>query len=435
MPARVYAYKAKEAGGKTTAGTVQAETEQQAVGELRRQGLTVISLQQRRAGGGKSAGGRGRVSQGKGADKGGGFFSMSIGGKKQAVPASKAKVKGAEMVVFTRQLATMISAGIPLVESIDILAEQSQNLGLRSVLEAVSAEVRGGRDLSAALASHPRLFPDIYINMIRAGEASGQLDTVLDRLAEYQEASEELRSEIKSAMTYPIVSLILVLGITMFLLVFIIPKFQDMFMSMNVELPWITVFLLDLSNWLKTNVLLWAGGLIAVSVGTVFYFKSESGAHMKDWLLLHMPVFGPLFRKVAISRFSRTFATLIQSGVPILGTLEIVAQTCGNRLVSNAIEKASDSVRQGETLGEPLAETGVFPPMVTKMIAIGEKTGALESLLEKIADFYDQQVKATVAGLTSLIEPLMIATMGFLVGGMVMAIFLPIFKMVGSMGG
>ncbi len=437
MAAKVFSYKAKQAGGQTTSGTVQAESEQQAVGELRRQGLTVIAMSQKRgvrggARGGAKAAGRPKASK-KGAAKGGGFFSLSIGNKAVVSP-DKARVKDQDMVVFTRQLATMISSGIPLVESIEILAEQTSNGGFRAVLEAVSADVRAGKDLSNALAEHPRLFPDIYINMIRAGEASGQLDTVLDRLAEYQEASAALKSEIKSAMTYPVVSLVLVLGITFFLLVFIIPKFQTMFMSMSVDLPAITTYLLALSHFLKNNLLIWGPALVALVVGVVLYFKSSSGAVVKDWILLHMPVFGPLFRKVAISRFSRTFSTLIQSGVPILGALEIVAQTCGNRLVSAAIAKASDSVRQGETLGEPLAQTGVFPPMVTRMIAIGEKTGALESLLEKIADFYDQQVKTTVDGLTSLIEPMMIAIMGFLVGGMVMAIFLPIFKMVGSMG-
>jgi len=350
------------------------------------------------------------------------------------VSPEKARVKDQEMVVFTRQLATMIGSGIPLVESVEILGEQTQNMGFRAVLESVSTEIRAGKDLSMALANYPRQFPDIYVNMIRAGEASGQLDIVLERLAEYQEASSALKSEIKSAMTYPIVSLFLVIGITMFLLVFIIPKFQSMFLSLNVDLPWITLCLLSVSAWLQSNMLYWGSGLAVAVVGVFMYFRSENGAHTRDWLLLHVPVFGPLFRKVAISRFSRTFSTLIQSGVPILGALEIVSETCGNSLVSRAITSASNCVRQGETLGEPLSRSGVFPPMVTKMITIGEKTGALESLLGKIADFYDQQVKATVEGLTSLIEPIMISIMGFLVGGMVMAIFLPIFKMVGTFG-
>jgi type IV pilus assembly protein PilC len=295
--------------------------------------------------------------------------------------------------------------------------------------------VRGGKDLSQALAAFPRVFPDIYVNMIKAGEASGQLDIVLSRLADYQEAASALRSEIKSAMTYPIVSLVLVIGISAFLLVFIIPKFQEMFYTMNVELPAITIGLLELSSFLKENILIWSGGLVAAFFALRAFLKTDRGKWIRDWLFLHLPVFGALFSKVAISRFSRTFATLIQSGVPILGALDIVAQTAGNRIIAAAVRRASESVKQGETLGEPLAQSKVFPPMVTRMISIGEKTGALEQLLEKISDFYDQQVKTTVDKLTSLIEPIMIATMGVVVGGMVLAIFLPIFKMVGSLGG
>jgi type IV pilus assembly protein PilC len=229
--------------------------------------------------------------------------------------------------------------------------------------------------------------------------------------------------------------LILVLGIALFLLVFIIPKFEEMFTSLNVELPWITKALLATSILMKKYFLIWFGGVIVAFIALLRYFRTDKGQTVRDWIFLNIPVFGPLFSKVAISRFARTFATLIQSGVPILGALEIVAQTCGNRLFAKAVMVASDSVRQGETLGEPLGKSKLFPPMVTKMISIGEKTGALETLLEKISDFYDQQVKATVESLTSLIEPIMIGVMGFLVGGMVMAIFLPIFKMVGALSG
>ncbi|MCZ6795340.1 MAG: type II secretion system F family protein [Planctomycetota bacterium] len=415
-----FTYKAKKTGGGTVSGKVKAASESDAVSDLRRQGLTVISM------------GRGRGG-GKSSDEPG-FFSFSVG-KRGAVNRSKVRVKDADMVVFTRQLSTMIGAGIPLVESLEILAEQASTAGFRVILEDVSNDVRAGKDLSQALRRHPKIFPDIYVNMIKAGEASGQLDVVLSRLADYQEASAALKSEIKSAMTYPVVSLFLVLGISAFLLVVIIPKFEDMFYSMDVELPAVTVALLALSMFLKENVLYWVGGLVALGFGLRFFILTDRGATLMDWLILHIPIFGPLFSKVAISRFARTFSTLIHAGVPILGALEIVAETSGNRIIARAINTASDSVRQGETLGEPLAASGVFPTMVTRMVSIGEKTGALETLLEKISEFYDQQVKVTVDSLTSLIEPLMIAVMGFLVGGMVMAIFLPIFKMVGSLGG
>ncbi|HZN58570.1 MAG TPA: type II secretion system F family protein [Planctomycetota bacterium] len=403
-------YKAKRADGSIITGSVNATTETEAVMGLRRQGLMVLSM-----------------TSGKGSTKsaGGSIF----GGKK------KVKVKSVEMVVFTRQLSTMISSGIPLMEAIEILGEQTTNPGFKATLHDIATNVRAGKDLSQALSAHPRLFPDIYTNMIKAGEASGQLDIVLSRLADYQEAAENLKSEIKSAMTYPVVSLILVLGIALFLLVFIIPKFEEMFTSLNVELPWITKALLATSILMKKYFLIWFGGVIVAFIALLRYFRTDKGQTVRDWIFLNIPVFGPLFSKVAISRFARTFATLIQSGVPILGALEIVAQTCGNRLFAKAVMVASDSVRQGETLGEPLGKSKLFPPMVTKMISIGEKTGALETLLEKISDFYDQQVKATVESLTSLIEPIMIGVMGFLVGGMVMAIFLPIFKMVGALSG
>jgi type IV pilus assembly protein PilC len=414
----VYSYKAKKPGGEALSGTLNAQNESDAVGELRRQGLIVISLAAQKGGG----------------SKGGKSSFLSMSGKK-GFKKGKARVKTQDMVVFTRQMATMISAGIPLVEAIEILAEQTTNLGFKMTLEEIAANVRAGKDLSQALGQHPRIFPNIYVNMVKAGEASGQLDIVLTRLAEYQEAAAKLKAEIKAAMTYPVVSLIMVLGITLFLLVFIIPKFEEMFFSLNVELPAITKGLLATSIFLKNYILYWSVGLILLIVFVFQYAKTEKGQLLRDWLFLKMPVFGPLFSKVAISRFSRTFATLIQSGVPILGALEIVSETCGNRIVSNAITKASESVRQGETLGEPLSEGGVFPPMVTRMISIGEKTGALETLLEKISDFYDEQVKTTVESLTSLIEPIMIGVMGFLVGGMVMAIFLPIFKMVGALSG
>ena len=422
-----YTYTAVKERGERAAGTIDAQSESDAVGELRRQGLVVVSVSKGR-GGKKSRGARskGRESQG--------LFSTSLS-KPKGRDVSKARVKSVEMVVFTRQLSTMISSGIPLVEAIEILGEQAEDAGFRGALVDVSESVRAGKDLSQALSNHPRLFPKIYINMVKAGEASGQLDIVLTRLAEYQEATEELKQEIKSAMTYPVISLTLVLGITVFLLIFIIPKFEEMFNSMKVDLPAITKALLALSLFLQEKVLIVAMGVVVTVVGILMYFKTDKGRYFADWLKLNIPIFGPLFSKVAISRFSRTLSTLIQSGVPILGALEIVSEACGNRIVSDAVNEASESVRQGETLGEPLANSGVFPPMVTKMIAIGEKSGALEHLLEKIADFYDQQVKTTVDSLTSLIEPLMIGVMGFFVGGMVLAIFLPVFKMVGSLGG
>ncbi|MGE0708040.1 MAG: type II secretion system F family protein [Planctomycetota bacterium] len=346
------------------------------------------------------------------------------------VTAKNASVKLNEMVIFTRQLATMIGAGIPLLECLEILAEQMENPGFKAVLEEVVLEVRGGTDLSTAMGRHPRVFEDIYVNMVRAGEVSGQIDEILVRLAEYQEASAKLRSQIVSAMTYPVISLVMIFGIVFFLLLVIVPKFKEIFDSMGVQLPLITKLLLATSDFLLSNWFIWMPGAVGAAFAIKAWSKSSVGKRFFHWMFLFMPVFGPLFKKVAISRFARTFSTLISSGVPILGALEIVAATSGNVHIEELVMEASESVRQGDTLASPLAlKPKLFPPMVTRMIAIGEKSGALEALLMKISEFYDQQVEAAVEQLTSLIEPMMIGVMGFIVGGMVLAIFLPIFEL------
>ena len=337
------------------------------------------------------------------------------------------RVKTKDIAVLTRQLATMISAGIPLLESMEILEEQASDAGFKVVLDKVIDRVRAGSDFSTALAEHPRLFSKIYVNMIRAGESSGQLDVILQRLADYMESVEELKREIKAAMTYPVISLVLILSITVGLVVGIVPRFQAIFEQMGMKsLPAPTKILLAISDAFRQQFPALLGALVVTGISLMLYLRTTPGRRLGHWFLLHVPVFGPLFRKVAISRFSRTFATLIQSGVPMLGALDIVAATSGNVIVEAAVLKAKEAVTRGETLGDPLTATRVFPPMVTRMISIGEKTGALEKLLMKIAEFYDQEVRAMVKALTSLIEPLMISMMGLIVGFIVLAIFLPI---------
>ena len=275
----------------------------------------------------------------------------------------------------------------------------------------------------------PKVFTNIFVSMVKAGEVSGQLDEILIRLAEYLESSAKLKREIRAAMTYPVVSLTLVIGITSFLMIGIVPKFKDVFDALDVELPALTSFVLNLSLVIRTNVTMLLGGTIGAIVLFSAWKKTSRGRKQWDWVILRAPIFGSLFRKVALSRFSRTFSTLIKSGVPILGALEIVSKTAGNKVIQEAIDNARESVRQGDTLSEPLSQSPVFPPMVTKMIGIGEKSGSLEILLEKIATFYDDQVSAAVKSLTSMIEPLMIGAMGLLVGGIVLAVFLPIFEL------
>lgn len=410
-----FRYEAKDSSGKRQEGVLSAGSADEAASDLSKRGLTVVAVT-------PVSGGVG--SKGK---NDGGALAAFLTGK---VTAKSARVKLKELVIFTRQLATMISAGIPLLECLEILCEQTENPGFKAVLEEVVLDVRSGTDLSTALSKHPRVYEDIYVNMVRAGEVSGQIDEILVRLAEYQEATQKLRQQIVSAMTYPVISLILIFGIVLFLLLVIIPKFKEIFASMGVELPFITQALLTTSDFLLDQWYIWVPGTIGLGVGLKLYSKTTIGRRQVDWLKLFIPIFGPLFKKVAISRFTRTFATLISSGVPILGALEIVASTSGNVHIEELVMSASDSVRQGDTLASPLAtKPKLFPPMVTRMIAIGEKSGALEQLLMKISEFYDDEVEAAVEQLTSLIEPLMICIMGVLVGGMVLAIFLPIFAL------
>ncbi|RKY26751.1 MAG: type II secretion system F family protein [Planctomycetota bacterium] len=407
-----FKYVARTPDGQETTGVVNAGSQNDVVQELRRRNLTIMNIQQARPAFGR------RMRPGPHPGRPG--------------RAPKPRLKKDDLVVFTRQLSTMISSGIPLLECLEILEEQTADKGFRYVLNNVVEMVRGGSDLSEALGHHPRVFTRIFVNMVRAGEASGQLDIILVRLAEYQESTAALKREIRAAMTYPAISLALITLITIFLMVYIVPQFKQIFDSLGtpddpIELPFLTNILLSTSVFMRNNFLFLLVGAIGAVVGLIMWRKSTGGRRQFDRMVLKVPIFGPLFRKVAISRFSRTFATLIRSGVPILGSLEIVASTSGNSLIKEAVLRARDNVRQGDTLALPLAASGVFPPMVTKMIAIGEKSGALENLLEKISEFYDQQVSAAVKGLTSMIEPILIGFMGVMVGGIVLAIFMPIF--------
>lgn len=395
----IFKYIAQDEAGNEIPGEINTANREEAVILLRQKQLVVISIDKKKS-----------------------IFEMEFG-------QAKAKIKMEEMVIFTRQLSTMISAGIPLLESLEILEEQQSNIGFAKVLTDVVDRVRSGSDLSTSMSHHITIFPKIYCSMVQAGEASGQLDTILTRLAEYQEATAKLRREIKSAMTYPVISLFMIFGITGFLLMVIIPKFKEIFTSLGVKLPAITSFLLSLSDFLTEHWLIVLGSAAGTILFFKYYPKTKQGRRHFDWLSLKLPVFGDLFQKVAISRFTRTFATLIRSGVPILAALEIVGQTSGNCVIEDAVTASIENVKQGESLADPLEDFWVFPPMVTKMIAIGERAGALESLLEKISEFYDDQVSASVESLTSMIEPIMIGIMGIIVGGIVLAVFLPIFKL------
>ncbi|MDG1498750.1 MAG: type II secretion system F family protein [Planctomycetota bacterium] len=411
-----WTYKAKDKQGKTVKGKLTAPDRSEAVAELQKRELIVLEIE-----------------SGSGASKaktkgGGGLGSITLG-------KVKPKATRTELVIFTRQLSTMVGAGISLLEAIDVLRDQAETPGMRLTCETVADNLRGGTDLSAALASCPKVFNTLYVSMVAAGEVSGQMDIVLDRLADYQEASDELVKEVKAAMTYPVISMCLVLAITAFLMLYIVPTFAGIFEEMDAELPALTAFVLGTSDWMRANVVTMV--LIAgVAISAIVAFKkTPRGTKAFDILQLRLPVFGPLLKKVALARFSRTFGTLIKSGVPILGTLDIVAKTAGNEVIAEAVRASSVAVSSGDLLSEPLSESKVFPPMVVRMIAIGERSGALETLLEKIAEFYDREVKAQIKSLTSLIEPILISVMGIIVGGVVMSVFLPIIDIVGQLGG
>ncbi|NUS96712.1 MAG: type II secretion system F family protein, partial [Gemmatimonadaceae bacterium] len=350
-------------------------------------------------------------------------------------PSQKKKlgsIKGRDIVIFTRQFSTMINAGLPLVQALDILAKQSENPALKEVTKAVVFDVESGHTVADALRKHPKAFDDLYVNMVAAGEAGGILDTILMRLAVFKEKNDALVRKVKGAMIYPGVILSVAVIAIVVLLIFVIPTFANMFASVGLPLPLPTRIVIGASGALKSYW--WAIlGVIGISVYSLKnYYKTSNGQLAIDRLLLKAPVLGDVLRKSAVSRFTRTLGTLIGSGVSILDGLEITAKTAGNRVISDAIMESRSSIAGGETISAPLAKSQVFPPMVISMIAVGEQTGGLDEMLSKIADFYDEEVDAAVGGLLALMEPLMIVFLGVVVGGMVVAMYLPIFDMVNA---
>ncbi|HLG92174.1 MAG TPA: type II secretion system F family protein, partial [Acidimicrobiales bacterium] len=350
--------------------------------------------------------------------------------KEISIPLLSNRVRLKDLAVACRQFATMINSGLTLVRSLGILAEQCENSELARILEAVRLDVERGSSLSDALSKHPKAFDRLFVSMVRAGEAGGTLDLTLLRLASTIEKQVELRRRIKSAMTYPVVVMVVVLLILTIMLVFIVPTFKKMYASLGGILPLPTRILLTVSN----TVVHWSYIVLAVIAALAFagyrYVHTEKGRARYDELLLRIPVFGALVRKTALARFSRTLASLVQTGVPILESLDIVAATCGNTVVANAARGAKSGVQVGEAISKPLLEHPIMPPMVVQMIAVGEQTGALDAMLEKIADFYEAEVAATVEALTSLIEPILIVIMGVAVGAMVISLYLPMFDII-----
>ena len=344
----------------------------------------------------------------------------------------KAKVKIRDIVIFTRQFATMINAGLPLVQSLTILAEQTENKTLQEVTKAVVHDVESGNTLADAFAKHPKAFSGLYVNMVAAGEAGGILDTILIRLATFLEKSDALIRKVKGAMIYPAVIFSVAIIAISVLLIFVIPTFQSMFASVNMELPLPTRVVIGMSQLLIGFWWAFIGVMAGVFFGLKKYYATTGGQRQIDGLLLRAPVLGDILRKSAVSRFTRTLGTLISSGVSILDGLEITAKTAGNMIVHDAVMESRQSIAGGETISAPLARSKVFPPMVISMIAVGEQTGGLDEMLTKIADFYDEEVDVAVSSLLSLMEPVMIVVLGVIVGGMVVAMYLPIFDMMNA---
>ncbi len=339
-------------------------------------------------------------------------------------------VKTKDLAVFTRQFATMINAGLPLVQSLEILGRQTERDNFKEIIETVTGDVESGSTLHEAMAKHPKAFDKLYTNMVGAGEAGGILDEILQRLASYIEKADSLKRKVKGAMTYPAVVMTVAIGVTVFMLAVIIPTFAKMFSDFGHALPLPTRIVLMLSDGLRAYWWL----LLILGVGGAFglkhYYKTDQGKHVIDRAVLRVPVLGEVLRKAAVARFTRTLGTLVSSGVPILNGLEITANTAGNIIISDAVMATRTSIGQGETIAKPLSEAEVFPPMVVQMIAVGEETGALDQMLTRIADFYDDEVDTAVSSLTSIIEPVMIVVMGLLVGGMVVAMYMPMLNLV-----
>ncbi len=400
--ATTFAYKVRDKEGKMVAGTLEADSQAVVATKLRSMGFAPVLIEEQKT---------------------------NVGKMEIKLPWS-GRVKAKDLAVFSRQFATMINSGLSLLRALNILAEQTENKKLAATIADIRTDVEKGESLSASLSKHPKVFKRLYVAMIRAGEIGGVLDSVLLRLAENLETEVALKQKIKSAMTYPTVVFCLVIVILIGMLIFVVPTFKNLYKDLGGDLPMPTRVLIGLSDNAKKFWYIVAALAIGAAVGIKRWVNTEQGRGKWDALKLKVPIFGLLVHKTALSRFSRTLAVLMRSGVPILQSLDIVKETVNNTVMSTAVADVSTSVKEGESIARPLERHDIFPPMVVQMISVGEETGALDTMLGKIADFYDQEVEATVDALTSLIEPVLIAVMGVVVGGMVVALYMPMFNII-----
>ncbi|MCG3174915.1 MAG: Type II secretion system protein F [Myxococcota bacterium] len=344
-------------------------------------------------------------------------------------------VAAKDIVVFTRQFATMIDAGLPLVQCLDILATQSENAYFRKILSKVKEDVESGSTFADALGKHPKVFSPLFVNLVAAGEIGGILDTIMNRLAQYIEKNQKIIKDVKGAMTYPVIVCVMATLIMGVLLTKVIPTFADMFADMGAKLPAPTQMVVDLSNWLVANLIYVIIGIVGAGVGLTTFYRSAKGRQIVDRIVLHLPIMGPIIRKVAVAKFTRTLGTMVASGVPILDGLQIVAKTAGNYVIETAVMYTREKIAEGKNIAEPMMETKVFPSMVVQMIAVGEATGAMDTMLNKIADFYEEEVDAAIAGMKAAMEPIIMGFLGVGIGGLIITMYLPIFTMAGAVGG
>lgn len=397
----VFKYEGRTANGETRNGTIEAKDQASARANLREQRITAQTITESK---GMNA-----------AIKLPAFFDPSITTR--------------DLVIFTRQFATMIDSGLPLVQCLDIQSTQAENPTLRNQLKVIKDKVESGSTFAEALKTYPKTFDDLFVNLVAAGEVGGMLDTIMNRLAQYLEKSQKLVRQVKGAMTYPAIVICVMIVVTAILLLKVVPTFEGMFADFGAALPAPTIIVLALSKWLQNNFIYTVVGIVALVWGVRRWYRTVSGRLILDRLMLALPVFGDLLKKVAVARFCRTLSTMLSSGVPIIEALGICGRTAGNKVVENAITSVTVSISEGRTIAEPLAESKVFPQMVCQMISVGEATGALDTMLGKIADFYDDEVDVAVESLTAMMEPLIMALMGVVVGGLVIAMYMPIFEM------
>lgn len=422
-----YNYVALDARGNETRGSLDVATQNEAIGRVKEMGLFPTRIAEAEKAQERQAGRRAKAGGKKG---GGGALNIQI-----KIPGLSGRVKQKVLTAFTRQLATLVDAGLPLLRGLRVLEKQERNAALKSIIGELALAIEGGSTFSEALAQHPKTFNRLYVNMVKAGELGGVLEVVLKRLAEFAEKAQKIKGKIKSALFYPTAVMIVATGILILLMTFVVPRFKDVFAGMDVKMPGFTLFILAVSDTIRHHILPTLGALAVLWVLFLLFLRTKVGRLIWDKFKLKMPAIGPVVSKVAISRFTRTLGTLVSSGVPILQALTIVKETAGNIIISNAVSKVHESVKEGETITAPLESSGVFPPMVVSMVDVGEQTGALPEMLLRIADNYEEEVDNAVAAMTSLLEPIMIVALAFIVGSIVIAMFLPLIAMITQMSG